>query len=144
MILRKFTNLYPRTLWIAIVNSGRDIDLLTKKFTFYASTPGMRDIVEHPDRSMLNAFNGEAIAECRPVMFNTDCALGIICIIYVPEEIDTSIVAHESVHIADYYFEITGMRGEDFSEGGNESYAYLVGWCAGCFTKVMEEYAKTK
>jgi len=36
------------------------------------------------------------------------------------------------------------MNNEDFSTGGNEGYAYLVGWVAGCFVKVMKEYGKTK
>ena len=39
---------------------------------------------------------------------------------------------------------LTGMNNEDFSTGGNEGYAYLVGWVAGCFVKVMKEYGKTK
>ena len=57
------------------------------------------------------------------------------------DELDGTHIAHESVHITDYYFEVTGMNSEDFSSS-NEGYAYLVGWVAGCFIKVMEEYGK--
>ena len=38
--------------------------------------------------------------------------------------------------IADFYFEVTGCNSEDFTEG-NEAYAYLVGWAAGCIANVL-------
>ena len=75
---------------------------------------------------MLKAYDGDVIAECRPVMLNSSSEMGIICIIYRPDELDGTHIAHESVHITDYYFEVTGMNGEEFSGGGNEGYAYLV------------------
>ena len=93
---------------------------------------------------MIDAYHDDVIAECRPVVQNSNSFTGILCIIYKPELVDSANIAHESVHISDYYFEITGMNNEDFSTGGNEGYAYLVGWVAGCFVKVMKEYGKTK
>lgn len=144
MILRKFTNIYPRTLWIAVVDSEEDIRFLCKKFIILDITPEFNKIREKAQEEMIDAYHSDVIAECRPVVQNSNSFTGILCIIYKPELVDGSNIAHESVHITDYYFEITGMNNEDFSTGGNEGYAYLVGWVAGCFVKVMKEYGKTK
>ena len=46
MILRKFTNIYPRTLWIAVVDSEEDIQFLCKKFTILDITPEFNKIRE--------------------------------------------------------------------------------------------------
>lgn len=144
MILRKFNNIYPRTLWIAIVESEEDIQFLCKKFSILERTPEFNKILENAQDAMTNAYYDDVVAECRPVIQNFNYFTGILCIIYKPELVDSANIAHESVHISDYYFEITGMNNEDFSTGGNEGYAYLVGWVAGCFVKVMKEYGKTK
>ena len=144
MILRKFNNMYPRTLWIAIVESEEDIQFLCKKFSILEITPEFNKILENAQNIMTNAYHYDVVAECRPVIQNSNYFNGILCIIYKPELVGSDIIAHESVHVSDYYFEITGMHGEDFSTGGNEGYAYLVGWVAGCFIKVMKEYGKTK
>ena len=58
---------------------------------------------------------------------------------------DSSLIAHESVHIADYFYEACGCNSEDFTDG-NEAYAYLVGWAAGCIANVLikEKDGKTK
>lgn len=144
MILRKFNNIYPRTFWIAIIEKEEDVYTILKKFTIYNLLPGFDKIRKEAEEEMLKAYDGDVIAECRPVMLNSSSEMGIICIIYRPDEIDGTHIAHESVHITDYYFEVTGMNGEEFSGGGNEGYAYLVGWAAGCFIKVIKEYGKTE
>lgn len=144
MTLRKFTNIYPRTFWIAIVDKEEDIVQLCKKFTILDITPQFDELRDKAEEEMIDALYHDSIAECRPVVLNSTAETGILCIIYKPDLFDESTAAHESVHIADYYFEITGMNSESFSDGGNEGYAYLVGWVAGCFIKVMKEHGKTK
>lgn len=131
--------MYPRTLWIAIVESEEDIQFLCKKFSILEITPEFNKILENAQDAMTNAYHDDVVAECRPVIQNFNYFTGILCIIYKPELVDSANIAHESVHISDYYFEITGMNNEDFSTGGNEGYAYLVGWVAGCFVKVMKD-----
>ena len=39
MILRKFTNIYPRTFWIAIIEKEEDVYTILKKFTIYNLLP---------------------------------------------------------------------------------------------------------
>lgn len=66
---------------------------------------------------------------------------GVLCIIYNLKEFDMSHAAHESVHIADYFFEELGLTAEDFSEG-DENYAYMVGWATSCFIDIVERFNK--
>lgn len=144
MILKKFTNIYPRTFWIAIIDKEEDVYSILKKFTIFDIVPQFNVVRETAEEEMLDAYAGDSVAECRPVMLNSNGELGVLCIIYRPDEVDDPLIAHESVHITDYYFEVTGMNSEDFSSGGNEGYAYLVGWAAGCFIKIMKEYGKAE
>ena len=58
-------------------------------------------------------------------------------------DMDTATIAHESVHVADYYFQVTGCNSEDFTDG-NEAYAYLVGWAAGCIANVLIKEQKNE
>ena len=62
--------------------------------------------------------------------------IGVLLVIFNSEETNTDIIAHESVHIADYYYEACGCNSEGFTDG-NEAYAYLVGWAAGCIANVL-------
>jgi len=144
MIIKKFKNLYPRTFWIVILEKEDDVFSIMKKFTIFQLTHDFNKVNENAEKEILDAYHGDVVAECRPVMLNNNLELGILCLIYRPDVIDGSTIAHESVHITDYYFEVTGMHGEDFTDGGNEGYAYLVGWTAGCFTKIMKEYGKAE
>lgn len=106
MILRKFDNIYPRTFWIAIIEKEEDVYTILKKFTIYNLLPGFDKIRKEAEEEMLKAYDGDVIAECRPVMLNSSSEMGIICIIYRPDELDGTHIAHESVHITDYYFEV--------------------------------------
>ena len=56
MILRKFTNIYPRTLWIAVVDSEEDIQFLCKKFTILDITPEFNKIREKAQEEMIDAY----------------------------------------------------------------------------------------
>ena len=52
--------------------------------------------------------------------------LGILVILMNEDKVTTDVIAHESVHVADYFYEQLGLYSQDFSSG-NEAYAYLVG-----------------
>lgn len=51
-------------------------------------------------------------------------------------------IAHESAHVADYFFESLAIEKGKFSDR-NEAYAYLVGWAADCMEQVRTNNAKT-
>ena len=80
MILRKFNNIYPRTLWIAIVESEEDIQFLCKKFSILEITPEFNKILENAQDAMTNAYHDDVVAECRPVIQNFNYFAGILCI----------------------------------------------------------------
>lgn len=134
MKVYKFETIYPRTLWIANL-SDNDAEQLTKRFVFFQNTPGW-DIIDRNAISELTDSAITAIAGCYVVQEKSTGTLGMLLVIFRIEDMDTSVVAHESVHIADYYFQVTGCNSEDFTDG-NEAYAYLVGWAAGCISNVI-------
>lgn len=59
------------------------------------------------------------------------------CLVLILDDgFDTEKIAHESVHAADYFYQVAGANSEDFSDG-NEMYAYTVGWIAGKIANVL-------
>lgn len=138
-MIKKYNNMYPRCFWISDVNT-QDIEKtykeLTNKFTFLANAPGWRTVSDNFENEFFSAVN-ETYAGCYPVIEKKTGLIGVMCIMY-NEKLKISEIAHESVHIADYFFEALGMNGEDFTEG-DEAYAYLVGWIAGCFDNFLNE-----
>lgn len=134
MKVHKFDTIYPRTLWI--VNLQPDfLNALLKRFIFFENTTGWSRVNENIDVELEDACY-EAIAACYVVQEKSTGTLGMLLVIFRNEDMDTSVIAHESVHIADYYFQVTGCNSEDFTEG-NEAYAYLVGWAAGCVSNTL-------
>lgn len=134
MKTHKYETLYPRSLWI--VNcSEEDPTILTKKYIFYKNLPGWKEIDKDIEKELSSAED-HAIAGCYVVEERSTGTLGLLLIIFRIDDVDTSIVAHESVHIADYFYEVCGCNSEDFTDG-NEAYAYLVGWVAGCIANVL-------
>ena len=143
MKIHKYETIYPRTLWIVNVENDDPTSLL-KRFVFFKNLPGWstvdNDIVKELDES-----EDSAIAGCYVVQEKNTGALGMILVIFRLEDMNTSTVAHESVHVADYYFQVTVCNAEDFTDG-NEAYAYLVGWSAGRIANVLikENNGKTE
>lgn len=143
MKVHKYETLYPRVLWITNVTEEDPIKLLNR-FTFYINEPGWGRINKNAEDELYDAQNA-AIAGCYPVEDKTTGKLGVLLVMFNTDSMSTDIVAHESVHIADYFYEVCGCNSEDFSEG-NEAYAYLVGWVAGCIANVLikEKDGKTE
>ena len=143
MKIHKFENIYPRTFWIANCSKEHPREL-TKKFNFYDNTPGWQELATGINNELDNA-SFTSIAACYPVEEKATGKIGVILTIFQTSEMDSSLIAHESVHIADYFYEACGCNSEDFTDG-NEAYAYLVGWAAGCIANVLikERNGKTE
>lgn len=134
MKIHKYETIYPRTLWI--VNCSNDDPCeLTKKFIFYLNIPGWNQVNKNIEEEFGNA-EMTATAGCYVVEERSTGKLGLLMIIFSITDMDESIIAHESVHVADFYYEVCGCNAEDFTDG-NEAYAYLVGWVAGCVANVL-------
>lgn len=134
MKIHKFENIYPRTFWIVDCSNGEFATLL-RKFKFYVNTPGWEIQYSDIESELVDAAN-TAIAGCYVVEERSTGLLGTMMVIFDITSMDTAIIAHESVHVADYYYQATGMNSEEFTDG-NEAYAYLVGWAAGCVSNVL-------
>lgn len=134
MKIHRYETLYPRTLWIANCTYEDPIQLLNK-FKFYLNTPGWDKVNNNMEEEFETAKN-TATAACYVAEEKSTGKLGLVMVIFSIEDMDTSIVAHESVHVADFYYEVCGCNSEDFTDG-NEAYAYLVGWVAGCVANVL-------
>lgn len=134
MKIHKFENLYPRIFWVVVMDEEDPIKLLNK-FYFFVNLPGWNTINKSIEDD-LNTASVEATAGCYPVQDKMTGKIGVLLVIFNSEETNTDIIAHESVHIADYYYEACGCNSEGFTDG-NEAYAYLVGWAAGCIANVL-------
>ena len=134
MKVYKYETIYPRVLWV--VNAeDEDLANLIRRFIFFENSPGWSKVYDDIYDELCDA-KCTAIAGCYVVQEKSTGKLGMILVIFNMELMDTSLVAHESVHIADYFFQVTGCNSEDFTDG-NEAYAYLVGWAAGCVSNVL-------
>lgn len=143
MKVHKFDTIYPRTLWIVNVSNEDPLNLL-KNFCFIKNIPGWNELDDNIQNE-LDEASQSTIAGCYVVQEKSTGDLGMMLIIFRISDMDTGIIAHESVHIADYYFQVTGCNSEDFTEG-NEAYAYLVGWAAGRIANflIKENNGKTE
>ena len=134
MKIHKYETIYPRTLWIVNVENDDPTSLL-KRFVFFKNLPGWSTVDGSIDDELCDSAES-AIAGCYIVQEKSTGILGMLLVIFRSGDMDTATIAHESVHIADYYFQVTGCNSEDFTDG-NEAYAYLVGWAAGCIANVL-------
>lgn len=134
MKVHKYETLYPRSLWI-VNYYEEDPTMLTKKYIFYKNLPGWKEVDKDIEKELSSAEDN-AIAGCYVVEERSTGTLGLLLVIFRINDMDTATVAHESVHVADYFYEVCGCNSEDFTDG-NEAYAYLVGWVAGCIANVL-------
>lgn len=134
---------YPRLVYIVIVENKNDLKKIADTYTAYFITKGMNAERDQKDflENLENHFNDDVLAACYPVANKELNALGVLCVIFKPEYATYSTFAHESVHIADYIFESLGMNGEDFTDG-DEPYAYLVGWVFQGIEEIYDTYRK--
>lgn len=130
----KYETIYPRTLWI-INMTEENPTVIENRFLFFKNLPGWEIIDNNVESELLEAKR-TATAGCYPVQERSTGKLGVLLILFDMDDVNTNIIAHESVHLADFFYEACGMNAEDFTDG-NEAYAYLVGWCAGCVANAI-------
>lgn len=130
--------IYPRKLWIATKLEGLDdIFAFCKLTNTYIEDPETYNELKN-DKDK----DGDG-AVTVPVFRKSDGSLGVLVIIYSKEQGSNIVntIAHESVHVADYFYQDLGIMAQEFRDG-NESYAYLVGWAAGCMSSSLARKAK--
>lgn len=131
---------YPCKLFIAI---NVDSDTILSKFDMckdnspYEVTDHVVTAKEFEDR--INTSYAFTVA----VKEKSTKDVGVL--IYTNTHVTTKTIAHESVHAADYVFDLVSAYTQSFSEG-NEPYAYLVGYIADRFYRTLllstNEHAK--
>lgn len=123
--------IYPRKLWVA-----KSFDNLGDYFIFLANDGSDREVSYDKILDDIEESNG-IMMTCR-VIRKCDDKLGVLVILVDIEDLNSTVIPHEAVHVADYYCEQLGIYTQNFSDG-NESYAYLVGWAGGCISKTVSE-----
>lgn len=120
LIIQEFDpQIYPRLFWVCLNANAKDLSDL---FEFNGE---YKDLVESIEKSY---------AVTSIVRRRKDGRYGAIVYSKNKKFITGSVIAHESVHVADIYFQELGMISQDFNTG-NEPYAYLVGWAAKCINQ---------
>jgi hypothetical protein len=139
MVLKEYENLYPRKLFVAIVDCSKDLGRLAKTFTFFKIAAGLDVMWDGEATDILADSCNSASAFCAPVSRIDDGAAGVLCVVPYRNKLDIETIAHEAVHITDYFYETLNMDAQDYSDG-NEPYAYLTGWAAENIHKTCCEY----
>jgi hypothetical protein len=118
--------IYPRRLYVAV-----EVEDLHKYFRILSTDSK----VEFTDDEAREDFQKKDYAMVtRSVINKEDGKYGVLIQVPDLDEMTQSDISHEAVHAADYMYQELGMYTEDFKDG-NEGYAYLVGWIAGCVSK---------
>jgi hypothetical protein len=118
--------IYPRRLYVAV-----EVEDLHKYFRLLSTDSE----VEFTENEAREAFQEKDYAMVtRSVINKEDSKYGALIQIPDLDVIDQTDISHEAVHAADYMYQELGMYTYDFKDG-NEGYAYLVGWIAGCISK---------
>ena len=121
---------YPRKLWVADKIEGLD-----KVFSFMKIADPYIENESAYDKMLSDAeYTNSGMLTC-PVMR----IYGVLVIALDLDSITSDMIPHESVHVADYIFSQLGILSQDFTEG-NEAYAYLVGWAAGCISSSVTKF----
>ena len=118
--------IYPFRIWVSINPSLEEV---SEKF--YGLTDEMERV--DIDEKWLDEDRFK-IATTSPVSIKKDGWCGLLVCIHKPKVMNTGVIAHESVHCADFVCEQFGITTGSFENG--EAYAYLVQWIAGCIEKV--------
>lgn len=123
-------DIYPCSVF---VTKEINISKLSNKFVFCRRDDFLTETpltIEELQRDVVDGVD----AACIPVIDKKTNHVGILLVQVT--NFDTSVLAHECVHIADYVFDYTGMNAESFAEG-NEPYAYLIGYLFGKIEKII-------
>ena len=108
--------IYPFFLWVA---KGADESLL--------------DEFELEEEEFTESLTGNAITTAATYHKRT-MERGILVFGRSKRDFTVKNCAHEAVHVADFAFQIFGIKKLDYNDA-NEAYAYLVGWAANSIYK---------
>lgn len=123
MIVHEFDpDIYPILLWVSL---NATYEGLKDMFDFVPNDDGLEQALES------NA------ATTALVVRKSDRSHGVIVFTDKKSYMEPHIIAHESVHVSDAFFEKLSMTAQEF-RNGNEPYAYLVGWVAKCINKAIK------
>lgn len=125
MIKQFDLEIFPCKLWVSI---NEPSDSILDKFNICRND----DFYEIDESASYDLYKYIDTSEAltMPVKNKKDRNIGAL--MYFPsKKIKSSAIAHESVHVADYIFDLIGANTESF-EDGNELYAYTVGWASNC------------
>lgn len=128
--------IYPRKLWVS-----DSIEGLNKTFIFMKTTDPYTENPTSYDSILNDSEYSDSGMITIPVMRMSNGLYGVLVIALDLEDITPDMIPHESVHVADYIYSQLGIFSQDFTEG-NEAYAYLVGWAAGCISKSISNFKK--
>lgn len=129
VIFHEFSpEIYPRKLWICICDKE---SIIEERFSLDSKYSSSND-----------SFSTEGChALACAVQDKSNNNKGCLIVFAKKKNINFDIVSHESVHAADYICQELGILSQEFS-GGNEHYAYLVGWIAKCCEQTKNYHNK--
>lgn len=138
--IKTYSTLYPCYLYICTEEEAPQVDnIFTLHDTIEEAIQGINDGTLPKMKGSTNAFT--VVAKER-----NGGAIGFLVVVKPELITDDNIydtISHESVHVADGFYEFTGATTQNLSEG-NEPYAYLVGWIAGCMSNYLIEYKRNE
>lgn len=137
-VLEYSFRIYPRKMWVSDGIEGLD-----ELFTFLSLTDNVTEAKDAYDNLIKDKENDNCIVCVIPVLRKDDLKYGALVVIMNKKDVTTGVVAHESVHVADYICEQLGIYSQCFRDG-NEAYAYLVGYIADCISDSIKEFKKKK
>lgn len=137
-VLEYVFKIYPRRMWVSDGIEGLD-----ELFTFLSLTDNVTEAKDAYDNLIKDKEDNNCTVCVMPVLRKDDLKYGALVVIMNKKDVTTGVVAHESVHVADYICEQLGIYSQGFRDG-NEAYAYLVGYVADCISDSIKEFKKKK
>ena len=140
-IHRYHNDVYPLNLYVA---SGEDLDIINGFFDFYWTVESMREGV--PNTNSLTD-DGSALGLTCLVVEKKTGSKGVLVVLEdlteqtYQEQINT--IAHESGHVTTAICQYLGIPTPTY-DGGDEHFAYLLGWVAGCIANTFIEIKRQK
>lgn len=110
--------IYPRKLWVVTEPIETELN----------ETFGFFDLGGNEIMCDISILEGKAGCTC--LCYEKSTQDKGVMVFMDNKEVRT--IAHESVHVADAVFEQLDITTQGFTDGGNEAYAYMVGWVAKC------------
>lgn len=116
------SEIYPLLLWVCL---NAEDEALKDVYDFVPNNDGIKESIEKNSASV------------SIVIRKSDKRRGALVFTEKKSLMEAHIIAHEAVHVADVFFQELSMTSQAF-DGGNEPYAYLVGWAVKCINSAIK------